>query len=239
MGSARAPRAVFRALAENLERTKKFRVFGKRPCAKRLDAKRPTTLPRRLFPTTTALPPAPAIGAHPPRPCRRNGWLAGRGRCLRRRGNAGCHANAPRGFEENVRRGLLVLHHFARHHRLEQVADFQMLQHLRDDRLRAAGSHRHGNFPEVGPGHLHDFVNGSHPGHQRQIGVFLFVRHRNVIQRPPLLRLRASSKCRAKARRPRHKNGLRENAGRAGSSPSATRANAGAWYRPGCRHSQK
>ena len=40
MGSARAARAVFRALAENAERTEKFQTFGKMSCAKRLDARR-------------------------------------------------------------------------------------------------------------------------------------------------------------------------------------------------------
>ena len=39
------------------------------------------------------------------------------------------HADAPRGFEKNVRRGLLVLHHFARHDGVEQMPDFQMFQH--------------------------------------------------------------------------------------------------------------
>jgi len=46
MGSARAPRAVFRARAENLERTKKFRVLCKRSCAQRLDAGRVQPHPR-------------------------------------------------------------------------------------------------------------------------------------------------------------------------------------------------
>jgi len=46
MGSARAPRAVFRARAENLERTKKFRVLGKRSRAQRLDAGRVQPHPR-------------------------------------------------------------------------------------------------------------------------------------------------------------------------------------------------
>ena len=44
MGSARAARAVFRALAENPEGTEKFQTFGRMSCAKRLDAKaRPAT----------------------------------------------------------------------------------------------------------------------------------------------------------------------------------------------------
>ena len=46
MGSARAPRAVFRALAENLERTKKSRVLGKRLRAQMLDAGRVQPHPR-------------------------------------------------------------------------------------------------------------------------------------------------------------------------------------------------
>ena len=40
MGCARAPRAVFRTLAETLERTKKYRVLGKRSRAQMLDAGR-------------------------------------------------------------------------------------------------------------------------------------------------------------------------------------------------------
>ena len=46
MGSARAPRAVFRALAENLERTKKSRTFWPRPRAERLDARHVQPHPR-------------------------------------------------------------------------------------------------------------------------------------------------------------------------------------------------
>jgi len=46
MGSAHAPRAVFRARAENLERTKKFRVLGKHSRAQRLDAGRVQPHPR-------------------------------------------------------------------------------------------------------------------------------------------------------------------------------------------------
>ncbi len=48
MGSARATRAVFRALAENIERTEKFQMFGKMSCTKRLDARRVQRHPRRV-----------------------------------------------------------------------------------------------------------------------------------------------------------------------------------------------
>jgi len=38
-----------------------------------------------------------------------------------------------RGFQKNVRRGLLMLHHLARHHGFEQMQDFQVFEHLADD----------------------------------------------------------------------------------------------------------
>ena len=46
MGSARAARAVFRALAENLERTKKFHAARDIARAKELDARRVQPHPR-------------------------------------------------------------------------------------------------------------------------------------------------------------------------------------------------
>src|SRR6185436_16119272 len=52
-GSARAARAVFRALAENAERTEKFQTFGRRSCAKRLDARRVQRHPRRVCSPTS------------------------------------------------------------------------------------------------------------------------------------------------------------------------------------------
>ena len=44
-----------------------------------------------------------------------------------------------RRFQKNIRRGLLIYHHLARHHGGKQVADLQMLQHITDNLLRAAG----------------------------------------------------------------------------------------------------
>ncbi len=48
MGSARASRAVFRALAENLARTKKFQSFKPASHAKALDARRVQPHPWRV-----------------------------------------------------------------------------------------------------------------------------------------------------------------------------------------------
>src|SRR6185503_16628887 len=53
MGSARAARAVFRALAENPEGTEKFQTFGRMSCAKRLDARRVQRHPRRVCSPTS------------------------------------------------------------------------------------------------------------------------------------------------------------------------------------------
>jgi len=53
MGSARAARGVFRALAENAERTEKFEAFGRMSCAKRLDARRVQRHPRRVCSPTS------------------------------------------------------------------------------------------------------------------------------------------------------------------------------------------
>src|SRR6185436_11586194 len=53
MGSARAARAVFRALAENAERTEKFQTFGRRSGAKRVDARRVQPHPRRVCSPTS------------------------------------------------------------------------------------------------------------------------------------------------------------------------------------------
>jgi predicted dehydrogenase len=53
MGSARAARAVFRALAENAGRTEKFQTFGRMSCAKRLDARRVQRHPRRVCSPTS------------------------------------------------------------------------------------------------------------------------------------------------------------------------------------------
>src|SRR6185295_1988816 len=53
MGSARAARAVFRALAENAERTEQFQTFGRMSCAKRLDARRVQPHPRRVCSPTS------------------------------------------------------------------------------------------------------------------------------------------------------------------------------------------
>src|SRR5438876_1767047 len=53
MGSARASRAVFRAPAENSERTGKFRTFRKRRGAKRLDARRVQRHPGRVWSPTS------------------------------------------------------------------------------------------------------------------------------------------------------------------------------------------
>src|SRR5437899_8954980 len=53
MGSARAARAVFRALAENLERTKRFQPIGQMSCAQWLDARRVQRHPRRVCSPTS------------------------------------------------------------------------------------------------------------------------------------------------------------------------------------------
>src|SRR5438445_4670349 len=53
MGSARAARAVFRALAENHERTEKFRRSGNMSRAQRLDARRVQRHPRRVCSPTS------------------------------------------------------------------------------------------------------------------------------------------------------------------------------------------
>ena len=43
------------------------------------------------------------------------------------------NADAARGFEKNIRRGLLIVHHFAGHHGVEQMPNLQMFQDLVDD----------------------------------------------------------------------------------------------------------
>src|ERR1017187_2647240 len=87
------------------------------------------------------------------------------------------HADAPRGFEKNVRRGFLVIHHLAGHDRVKKVTDFQVFQRADDDWLRAAGPYGHRNFSEVGLRDFNDGVNRFDLSHERQIDIFLFMRH--------------------------------------------------------------
>ena len=53
--------------------------------------------------------------------------------------------------------------------------------------LRAARGHGHGDFSKIGARNFHDGMNGLNFRHERQVGVFLLMRHGNVVQRPPLL----------------------------------------------------
>ena len=54
--------------------------------------------------------------------------------------------------------------------------------------LRAAGSDGHRDFAVMRPGDFHDGVNRFHVRHQRQIGLLLFVRNGDVVERAPLFR---------------------------------------------------
>ena len=61
------------------------------------------------------------------------------------------NTNPAGGFEKDVGRGFLARDVFARHKRVEQREDAQMLEHLSDDLFGAAGGDRHWYFPMVLP----------------------------------------------------------------------------------------
>jgi hypothetical protein len=62
----------------------------------------------------------------------------------------------------------LVLHHLARHHGGEQMANLQVFQHLTNDFLRAAGRDGHRNFAMIRLGDFDHGVDRLDLRHQRQ-----------------------------------------------------------------------
>src|SRR5207247_270687 len=97
-------------------------------------------------------------------------------------------ADSPSGFQKNVRRGLLVLHHLARHHGGEKVADVQVFEDLTDDALRAAGRHGHWNLAMMRLRDFDDGVDWLNLRHQWQIRLLLLVGDGDVVERTALLR---------------------------------------------------
>lgn len=91
------------------------------------------------------------------------------------------HADAPRGFQENIRGGLLVDHHFIGDDRAEQMPDFQMVQDHADDFLRSAGGHGHGDLSKIFLRDIQDGMDGGHLREGLQVGLLFLMRNGDVV----------------------------------------------------------